>query len=44
MVSDKVNYRTTGPMTATTKQPTKGRANGGGLQLRWKQMLFLVMV
>jgi DNA-directed RNA polymerase II subunit RPB2 len=33
MVSDKVNYRTTGPMTATTKQPTKGRANGGGLRI-----------
>ena len=31
--SDKVNYRTTGPMTATTKQPTKGRANGGGLRI-----------
>ena len=33
MVSDKVNYRTTGPMTATTKQPTKGRSNGGGLRI-----------
>lgn len=33
MVSDKVNYRTTGPITATTKQPTKGRANGGGLRV-----------
>ena len=33
MVSDKVNYRTTGPMTATTKQPTTGRSNGGGLRI-----------
>ena len=33
MVSDKVNYRTTGPRTATTKQPTKGRSNGGGLRI-----------
>tara|TARA_B110000259_G_C14026523_1_gene404890 strand:+ start:88 stop:3777 length:3690 start_codon:yes stop_codon:yes gene_type:complete len=33
MVSDKVNYRTTGPVTATTKQPTKGRSNGGGLRV-----------
>ena len=32
-MSDKVNYRTTGPRTATTKQPTKGRANGGGLRI-----------
>tara|TARA_B100000780_G_scaffold76525_1_gene51598 strand:- start:355 stop:4074 length:3720 start_codon:yes stop_codon:yes gene_type:complete len=34
MVSDKVNYRNSdGPITATTKQPTKGRANGGGLRI-----------
>ena len=33
MVSDKVNYRTTGPITSTSRQPTKGRANGGGLRI-----------
>lgn len=33
MVSDKINYRTTGAMTATTRQPTKGRGNGGGLRI-----------
>lgn len=33
MVSDKINYRTTGPITATTRQPTKGRGNNGGLRI-----------
>tara|TARA_B110000259_G_C14032017_1_gene407166 strand:+ start:2262 stop:6008 length:3747 start_codon:yes stop_codon:yes gene_type:complete len=34
MVSDKVNYRNkNGPITSTTKQPTQGRANGGGLRI-----------
>ena len=34
MVSDKVNYRNNdGPITAVTKQPTKGRANNGGLRI-----------
>lgn len=33
MVSDKINYRMTGPITATTRQPTKGRGNNGGLRI-----------
>ena len=33
MVSEKVNYRTTEATTSYTKQPTKGRANGGGLRI-----------
>ena len=33
MVSDKMNYRTTGPITVTTRQPTKGRGNNGGLRI-----------
>ena len=33
MVKDKVNYRSTGAVTNTTRQPTKGRANGGGLRV-----------
>lgn len=33
MVSDKINYRTTGPITNKTRQPTKGRGNGGGLRI-----------
>ena len=34
MVSDKINYRNSdGPITTTTKQPTQGRANGGGLRI-----------
>ena len=34
MVSDKVNYRSDdGPITTTTKQPTQGRSNGGGLRI-----------
>jgi DNA-directed RNA polymerase II subunit RPB2 len=32
MVKDKVNYRSTGGVTTTTRQPTKGRAAGGGLR------------
>lgn len=32
-VADKVNYRSRGPMTATTRQPTKGRGNNGGLRI-----------
>jgi len=33
MVGDKMNYRTTGPRTMTTRQPTQGRGNGGGLRI-----------
>lgn len=33
MVQDKINYRTSGPKTAITKQPVKGRASGGGLRI-----------
>lgn len=33
MVKDKVNYRRTGAMNTTTRQPTKGRAQGGGLRI-----------
>jgi DNA-directed RNA polymerase II subunit RPB2 len=33
IVSDKYNYRTEGPVTSMTKQPTKGRANEGGLRI-----------
>ena len=34
LVSDKVNYRNNdGPVTGLTKQPTKGRANNGGLRI-----------
>lgn len=33
MVSDKLNYRTTGPRTMTTRQPTQGRGNNGGLRI-----------
>ena len=33
MVKDKVNFRSTGPMTALTRQPVQGRANDGGLRL-----------
>lgn len=32
MVKDKVNYRGTGGVTTTTRQPNKGRSNGGGLR------------
>lgn len=32
-VADKINYRTTGPITAITRQPTKGRGNNGGLRI-----------
>lgn len=33
MVADKINYRTTGPITNKTRQPTQGRGNGGGLRI-----------
>lgn len=33
MVADKINYRNTGPITNKTRQPTKGRGNGGGLRI-----------
>lgn len=33
MVSEKLNYRTQGPVTMTTRQPTKGRGNNGGLRI-----------
>ena len=33
MVADKINYRAAGPITNKTRQPTKGRGNGGGLRI-----------
>ena len=33
MVKDKINYRAGGPLESLTKQPTQGRANGGGLRI-----------
>jgi DNA-directed RNA polymerase II subunit RPB2 len=33
MVGDKINYRRTGPRTVTTRQPTQGRGNNGGLRI-----------
>jgi DNA-directed RNA polymerase II subunit RPB2 len=33
MVKDKINYRDKGPRELMTKQPTQGRANGGGLRI-----------
>lgn len=33
MVSDKFQVRTTGPVTALTGQPVKGRARGGGIRV-----------
>lgn len=33
MVNDKFQVRTTGPVTATTGQPVKGRSRGGGIRV-----------
>jgi DNA-directed RNA polymerase II subunit RPB2 len=33
MVEDKINYRSTGPKTAKTHQPTQGRSNEGGMRI-----------
>jgi DNA-directed RNA polymerase II subunit RPB2 len=33
MVSDKINYRSSGRVIGLTKQPPKGRSNGGGLRI-----------
>ena len=33
MVKDKMNYRNTGPKESLTRQPTHGRASGGGLRI-----------
>ena len=33
MVKDKINYRAGGPIELTTRQPTQGRSNGGGLRI-----------
>ena len=33
MVADKMNYRSTGPNTLRTRQPTKGRGSLGGLRI-----------
>lgn len=33
MVADKVNYRRSGPVVVSTRQPTKGRGAGGGLRI-----------
>lgn len=33
MVADKINYRSTGPITLMTRQPTQGKGNLGGLRI-----------
>lgn len=33
MVADKINHRATGPVTAVTRQPNKGRGKHGGLRI-----------
>ena len=33
MTEDKINYRSTGPMTLMTHQPLEGRSNDGGLRI-----------
>jgi DNA-directed RNA polymerase II subunit RPB2 len=33
MIADKINHRSTGPVTAITRQPNKGRGRHGGLRI-----------
>jgi DNA-directed RNA polymerase II subunit RPB2 len=42
MVLDKINYRSTGPKALMTRQPVKGRGNGGGLALGNMEIFALV--